>query len=134
MGPFLPYWAFLWAHCTYLNKNYNSYTGFVDHLSGLWYCLFVGCLTSQQHAGVSQRRICSDNPETEVGEQTFHLTQSQYSDTGQTSPNADPITPGVLQGNHWNASFYVTGITQPGKNPGASGNRILSLPFSRRTP
>ena len=22
-------------------------------------CLFVGCLTSQQHASVSQRRICS---------------------------------------------------------------------------
>ena len=24
-------------------------------------CLFVGCLTSQQHASVSQGRICSDN-------------------------------------------------------------------------
>ena len=26
-----------------------------------WVCLFVGCLTSQQQASVSQGRICSDN-------------------------------------------------------------------------
>ena len=43
--------------------------------------LFVGCLTSQQHASVSQGRICSDNltrchTETEVADQTFHLTHS----------------------------------------------------------
>ena len=25
------------------------------------FCLFVGCLTSQQHASVSQGRICSDS-------------------------------------------------------------------------
>ena len=41
--------------------------------------LFVGCLTSQQHASVSQGRVCSDNftcchTEIEVAEQTFHLT------------------------------------------------------------
>ena len=40
---------------------------------------FVGCLTSQQHASVSQGQICSDNfmcchTETEVAGQTFHLT------------------------------------------------------------
>ena len=34
----------------------------------------------------------------------FHLTQSQYTDTGPTSPRADPITPGVWQGSHWNAN------------------------------
>ena len=27
-------------------------------------CLFVGCLTSQQHASVSQGWICSDNART----------------------------------------------------------------------
>ena len=42
-------------------------------------CLFVGCLTSQQQAGVSQGRICSDNfsychTEIEVADQTFYLT------------------------------------------------------------
>ena len=66
-------------------------------------CLFVGCLTSQQQASVSQGRICSDNftcchTEIEVADQTFYLTQSQYTDTGPTSPSADPITPGAWQG------------------------------------
>ena len=61
-------------------------------------CLLVGCLTSQQHASVSQGRICTDNftcchTEIEAADQTFHLTQSQYTDTGPTS--ADPITPGA---------------------------------------
>ena len=60
--------------------------------------LLVGCLTSQQQASVSQGRICSDNftcchTEIEVADQTFYLTQSQYTDTGPTSPSADPITP-----------------------------------------
>ena len=50
-------------------------------------CLSVGCLTSQQHASVSQGRICSDNftcchTEIKVADQTFYLTQSQYTDTG----------------------------------------------------
>ena len=71
--------------------------------------LFVGCLTSQQHASVSQGRICSDNftcchTEIEVADPTFHLTQSQYTDTGPTSPIADPITPGACQGSHWSAN------------------------------
>ena len=62
--------------------------------------LFVGCLTSQQHASVSQRRICSDNftfchTEIEVADQTFYFTQSEYTDTGPTRPSADPIMPGA---------------------------------------
>ena len=73
-------------------------------------CLFVGCLTSQQQASVSQGRICSDNftcchTEIEVADPTFYLTQSQYTDTGLTSPSADPITPGAWQGSHWSANF-----------------------------
>ena len=72
--------------------------------------LLVGCLTSQKHASVSQGRICSDkftccHTEIEVADQTFHLTQSQYTDTGPTSPSADPITPGAWQGSHWSANF-----------------------------
>ena len=67
--------------------------------------LLAGCLTSQQQASVSQGRICSDNftcchTEIEVADQTFYLAQSQYTDTGPTSPSADPITPGA-----WSASF-----------------------------
>ena len=99
----------------------------------------VGCLTSQQQASVSQGRFCSDNftcchTEIQVADQTFHLTQSQYTDTGPTSPSADPITPGAWQGSHWSANFEVTDMTRPRKHPGASGNRIWDLPLSRRTP
>ena len=72
--------------------------------------LFVGCLTSQQHTSVSQGRICSDiftccPTETEVADQTFHLTQSQYTDTRPTSPSTDPIPPGTWQCSHWSAHF-----------------------------
>ena len=73
-------------------------------------CLLVGCLTSQQQASVCQGRICLDNItycHTEIGaaDQTFYLTQSQYTDTGPTSPSADPITPGAWHGSHWSANF-----------------------------
>ena len=92
----------------------------------------LGCLSSQQHASVSQGRICSDNltcclTEIEVADQTFHLTQSQYNDTGLTSPSADPITPGAGQGSHWSANFQVTGMTRTRKNLGASGIQTRDL-------
>ena len=101
--------------------------------------LFVGCLTSQQHARVSQGRICSDNftccyTEIDVADPTSHLTQSQYTDTVPTSPSADPITPGAWYGSHWSANFEVTGMTRPRKNPGASGIRTWDLPLSKWTP
>ena len=103
------------------------------------YCLFVGCLTSQQHASVSQGRICSDNftcchTEIEVADQTFYLTQSQYTDTGPTSPSTNPIVPGAWQGSHWSANFWVTGVTQPWKNPGVSGIWTQDLLLSRWMP
>ena len=76
----------------------------------------------------------SQRGEIEAADQTFHLTQSQYTDTGPTSPSADPVTPGAWQGSHWSANFEVTGMTRPRKNPGASGIRTRDLPLSRRTP
>ena len=81
--------------------------------------LFVVSLTSQQHGSVPQGRISSDkfthcHTETEVADRTFHLIQSQYIDTGPTSPSADPISPGAWQGS---ANFEVTGMTRPGKIP-----------------
>ena len=105
----------------------------------MFVCWLVGCLTSQQQASASQGRICSDNftcchTEIEVADQTFYLTQSQYTDTGPTSPRADPRTPGAWQGSQWSANFGVTGMTRPRKNPGASGIRTRDLPLSRRTP
>ena len=83
--------------------------------------MFVRCLTSQQHASVSQGRISTDNftcchSEIEVADPTLHLTQSQYTDTGPTSPSTDPITPGAWQGSHWRTNFQVTGMTRTQKN------------------
>ena len=101
--------------------------------------LLVACLTSQQHAGVSQERICSDNSmcchtEIEVAYPTLHLTQLQYTDNRPTSPSTDPITPGAWQGSHWSAKFKVTGMTRPWNNPGASGIRTRDLLLSGRMP
>ena len=97
--------------------------------------MFVDCLTSQQHASLAQGRICSDNftcchTEIQVADQTVHLTQSQYTDTGPTSPSTDPITPSAWQGSHWSANFEVTGMTRPRKNSRRkrdSNNRFLWL-------
>ena len=127
-------------------KKFNQYFvrfEFYSVMHRMQKCLalmwLVGCLTSQQHASVSQGRICLDiftccHTEIEVADPTFHLIQSQYTDTGPTSPSTDPITPGAWQGSHWSASFEVTGMTQPRKNPVASGIRTRDLPLSRRTP
>ena len=51
-------------------------------------CFLAGCLTSQQHASVSQGRMCSYklaccHTEIEVVDQTFYPTQSQYTDIGR---------------------------------------------------
>ena len=104
---------FVWLAPPALDVSAVTRAGQRTPLTGLLppgVCLLVGCLTSQQHASVSQGRICSDNftccdTEIEVAFQTFHLTQSQYTDTGPTSPSTDPITSGAWQGNHWSAFF-----------------------------
>ena len=64
----------------------------------------------------------------------MHHTQSQYTDTGLTSPSADPITPGAWQGSHWSANFEVTGMTRPEKsrrkrdsNPRSSAPEVDAL-------
>ena len=65
---------------------------------------------------VSDNLTCC-HTEIEVADPTFYLTQSQYTDTGPTSPSADSIMPGAVQGSHWSANFEVTGMTRPRKNP-----------------
>ena len=107
-------------------------------------CLFVGCLTSQQQASVSQGRICSDNftcchTEIEVADPTFYLTQSQYTDIGPTSPSTDPITPGSWQGSHWSAIFCHWYDSTPKKsrrkrdsNPGSFALEADALPLGQR--
>ena len=109
--------------------------------------LFVGCLTSQQQASASQGRICSDNftcchTEIEVADQTFYFTQSQYTDTGPTSPSADPITPFAWQGSHWSVNFLSHWHdstpkkipSQAGFEPGifrSRGGRLTTRPTRR---
>ena len=51
------------------------------------------------------RHFTCCHTEIEVADQTFYLTQSQYTDTGPTTPSTDPITPGAWQGSHWSAKF-----------------------------
>ena len=84
--------------------------------------LLVGRLMSQQHTSMSRGRICSDictccHTKKEAADQTCHLTQSLYTDTGPPTPCADPITPGAWQGSHWSTNFSVTGMTGPGESP-----------------
>ena len=86
-----------------IGRRGSSFSGSTRNSSNSCNSCFVGCLTSQQHASVSQGRICSDNltcchTEIEVADQTFHLTRSQHTDT-------DPITPGAWHGSHWSANF-----------------------------
>ena len=90
--------------------DFGNTTASSSYCEGLFVCWLVGCLTSQQQASVSQGRICTDNvtcchTEIQVADHTFYLTQSQYTDTGPTSPSSDPITPGAWQGSHWSANF-----------------------------
>ena len=70
---------------------------------------YVGIeLTSQLPASVSQGWIYSDELtcyHSEIADQTFYLTQSQYTDTGPTSLSADPVSLGAWQGNHLGAIF-----------------------------
>ena len=64
--------------------------------------LFVGFLTSQQHASVSQGRICTDNftcchTEIEVADLTFYLTQSpslttKVDDHPENQPSVNDLT------------------------------------------
>ena len=58
----------------------------------------VCCFTSLQQGSVSQGPICSDrcmrsHTETEVADQTYHLIQSQFTDTGPAGTSAEPMTP-----------------------------------------
>ena len=70
--------------------------------AGLLFCLLVAYRPSNMR--VYHNFTCC-HTEIEAADQTFHLTQSQYTDTGPTSPSADPITPGAWQGSHWSANF-----------------------------
>ena len=92
--------------------------------------------------GSAQTILTCCHTEIRAADQTFYLTQSQYTDTGPTSPSADPITPGAWQGRHWSANFLVPGMTRPRKKipsqvgfePGifrSRGGRLTTRPTRR---
>ena len=97
-----------WAHCSAWCSVVGS---ILFWASSREVCLLVGFLTSQQHACMSRGQISWDNftcchTEIEVADQTYHLTQSQYTDTGSTCPSTDPKAPGAWQAiflwlSHW---------------------------------
>ena len=55
--------------------------------------------------GSAQTIFTCCHTEIEVANQTFYLTQSQYTDTGPTSPSVDPIMQGAWQVSHSSANF-----------------------------
>ena len=76
--------------------------------------LLVGCLRLSNMLVYLRDRSAQT---TEVAVQTFHLTQSQYTNTRPTSPSTDPITSGAWQGSHWSANFLLTVWLNPEKSP-----------------
>ena len=63
-------------------------------------CLLVACLhnvpaTCQCISGTDLLRCTCCHTEIEVADQNSYPTQPQYTDTGPTSPGADPTTPGA---------------------------------------
>ena len=79
-------------------------------LSRFVFCLFSLLLNVPFHTlvyfrdGSAQTSLRAATLRQKLQIKAFHLTQSQYTDTGPTSPKADPITPGAWQGSHWNAN------------------------------
>ena len=102
--------------------------------------MVVGCVTSHQHASVSQGRICSHNftcchtVVCRTCRSNFPPTQSQYTDIGPTNPTAAHITPGAWQGSHRSAFFKSLVRLDPQNSPRSSGNRTPDLLPSRRSP
>ena len=90
-------WFYKKGHFHDCDEYYNWSTRHTQKSQGACCWWLVACLTSQQLARVPQGHSCSDNLtccHTEIGvvDQTFYFTQSQYTDTGPTSPKADPLT------------------------------------------
>ena len=89
----------------------------------------------------SQGEICSDNRACyptviEASDQNCHLTQPQRTDTGPTSPSADPITLGAWQDSRWSAESSWKKKKNPWQkqksNPGLPPSRKKPLPLRKR--
>ena len=100
---------------------------------------FACCLLNVPAACLcSSGQICSDNfmcchTDRGVAVQTFHLTQSQYTDTEPTSPSTDPIEPGTW---HWPLEYQFLShwYDSTRNNPGGRAIWTLDLLVSRLIP
>ena len=84
--------------------------------------------------GSAQTIFTCYHTEIEDADQTFYLTRSQYTDTGPTSPSADPITRGAWQGSHWTGQFLSHRYDSTRKGPVTSRIRTPDLSLPRWTP
>ena len=79
------------------------------HLFVCLFCLFYSLLNISFHTlvyfrdGSAQTILRAATLRQKLQIKAFHLPQSQHTDTGPTSPSADPITSGAWQGSHWSA-------------------------------
>ena len=87
------------------------------------------CSTNFEVTGMTRPEKAGFDPRISRRSNFFHLTQSQYTHTGPTSPSTDPIMPGARQDSHCSTSFEVTGMTRPKK----AGFDPRYLPHSGRT-
>ena len=97
--------------CAALNQSLHSLLSrrgcFERMLLFLWY------FQQQTDMKISFQGVCSTvtillsccYTEIQAADQSLHLTQSQYTDTGSTSPSTNPLTPGAWRGSHWSTNF-----------------------------
>ena len=75
-----------WGCVTYTDKvDIEKQVRLLDHLLN-------DPATCESISGTDLLNFTCCHTETEAADQTFHLTQSQYTDTGPTSPSTDLIT------------------------------------------
>ena len=75
----------------------------------LWICISVTDL---------QTILTCCSTQIEVADQTFYLSQSQYTDTGLASPNTDSLTPGLRHSIHCLTGVVVKASASGAEDPG----------------
>ena len=87
---------------TVFQKDNYFVAKYQQQLSRLTDCLIAGCVSGTD---LLRQFYVLPHWEKKVANEILYLTQSQYTDTGPTSPSADLITPGAWHGSHWSANF-----------------------------
>ena len=72
-------------------------------------------LNITEQAVCYQGRTCIEvftccHTETEASDQTYYLTQPQYTYARPSGPGTDPVMPAVWQGGHLTTKVQVTGL------------------------